>query len=64
MTGDEYIRKIFPPNQTVVKIAVPAILISGSYKWFSLIICIHFLRCAENCRSRVKEQMDVALEMD
>ena len=62
--GDGNIRQVFAPDQAVVKITVPAILIRLAVPGFRRIVSVHRLRRAEDHRAGVQIQMDVVGQMD
>ena len=64
VAGDENIRQIFAPNQTVVKIAMAAVLKTAECVRLRFVIGVHVLRRTENGRAGVNKQMNVALQMN
>ena len=62
VAADENVGEIFAPDQAVMKIGVAAVLISGAGKRLGLVVGVHRLRRAEDHRTGVNEQMDVALQ--
>ena len=64
LAGDENIRQIFAPDQTVMEIAMAAVLIAAKIIRFGFVIHRLILRRAEDSRAGVNEQMDVALEVN
>ena len=65
VAGDENVREIFAPDEAVVKITMAAVLIRIVRRpRLGEIIGLEILRCGQDRRARVNNQMDVALEMN
>ena len=58
------IHKILPPDQAVMEIGVPAILVGDPLERFRRVIGLQLLWRAEDRRPGIKVKMDVALQMD
>src|SRR6185312_6688390 len=64
VAGDENIGEILAPDEAVVKIAMPAVLVAAEGIGFGFIVGVEILRCAENGRAGIDLQVDVAFEVE
>ncbi len=64
VAGDGNVREVLAPDEAVVKIGVPAVLIRLALPRLRRVVGVHRLRRAQNHRAGVQIQMDVVGQVD